>query len=158
MGLVAGDVALPQDLMSTFRGIGNDAKKANTVNNAGLKKRFTTDARPNKGGYFDERQGIQQGFDTANLESSLGGALGETAYKNKLGTRGYDENSALADQIGALNKPNLLQQIFQGVGAVGKPLSMYYGMSGMRGNRSPGAYPSTAMRYDTAYDPYADLG
>lgn len=101
------------------------------------------------GSYADQRLTTQQGLDTGNLESTIGGSLGSTAYSNALQNRDYGQNLGLAQQIGDLNKPSQLQQIFQGVGSVAKPLAAYYGMRGRA--------PQTVNGGDISGDPSLSL-
>lgn len=160
MPLYASDVKIPADLSGAISGVGSPGYNAyNQINSnyGAARKKLKTDtsvrgmagdptANPNS--YESQRLAATQGLDIGSLESALGGGLGDTAYKNRLGEREYDQNTQLADEIGALNKPDLLQQIFGGIGAVGGPIATYYGLRGLRGGKLGGppkvaSYPSS---------------
>lgn len=140
MALFAGDVTIPNDLTQTMSGIGTNATNAIKSNYSRLKGRqqaeSTVRGMPvNGNSYAPERMGVQQGLDIGALGSSLSGSLGDTAYKDTLAQREYGQNLDLADQIASLNKPSTLQEIFSGIGSVGKTGAAYYGMKG-RGGKS----------------------
>lgn len=87
------------------------------------------------GSYAGSQFGIKQGLDVGNLEAALGGGLGETAYKDTLAKRDFGQQEQIANETAALNKPDLLQQILGGVGAVGGTAAGIYGAFGR--NRKP---------------------
>lgn len=147
MALYASDVKIPPDLSGAISGVGSPGYSAyNTINaNYGAaKKRMMGDAAtlgmnpdvmtgPNS--YGGQRLAATQGLDVGNLESALGGGLGQTGYQNTLQQRDYEQQRQLAEEIGRLNKPDLLQQILGGVGSVGGTAAQIYGAYGR--NRQP---------------------
>ena len=150
--MTASDVALPQDLSGILGTVGagrtaginniyNQAKQRQTAENAALGR------RPGANSYGPQRLGVQQGIDQGNLEASLGGILGNTGYQNTLAERDYGQQRQLAEEAAALNKPSLLDEIFQGIGAVGKTGATYYGMKGRGGGGGGGGngyFPNTS--------------
>jgi hypothetical protein len=152
--LKASGVALPMGaLADTFSNIGSGAMGAINSNYANLKGRTAQDSNVRGTGqnsYAANRYGVQQGLDTGNLEATLGGGLGDTAYKDVLSQRGYNQQSDLANQIAQLNKPSLLDQIFKGVGAIGKPVAAYAGAGGFD---SSGGYGGGGTGYGVTGDP-----
>lgn len=146
MSLLASDVKLPPDLASTFSGIGTNAYNQIGQNYGGAMAKAGSDnsARGLPGGagsYATQRLGAQEGLDTGNLEAGLGGDLGNTAYKNALDQRNFQQQSQLANIIGAAGAPSLLQEVFKGFGSVGTPLAM---MAGMKGGGGPGLDPTAS--------------
>lgn len=144
--LFADSVKLAPDLAATFKTIGS--KGTGGINDiySQMKSRQAQEGKargqiPGSNSYGADRMGVQQGLDQGALEASLGGQLGDTSYKDALAQREFEQNKALAEETGRLNKPDLLQQIFQGLGSVGKPLASYYGMKGKSGGGG-GSVPS----------------
>lgn len=135
--LYASDVKVPQDLTSSLSGIGNQGTAGINSIYSGLKQRQAQEGmvrgqRPGANSYGPQRLGIQKGLDQGSLEAALGGVLGDTGYQNTLAERDYNQQRQLAEEAAALNKPSLLEQIFQGIGAIGKPVATYAGMGGFR--------------------------
>ena len=144
MPLLASNVQLPTDLSGTFANIGGQGLAG--INNvySQLQNRYANDARgftpggpglgPNS--YGGQRFAATKGLDIGGLESGLGGILGNTGYQNTLDQRDYNQKLQLAQQAAALNRPGLLQQIFQGIGSVGPTAAMAYGAFGGGGGSS----------------------
>lgn len=141
--ITAKNTTISPDLAATMGTIGTTAYNNIGSNYAGAKTKLANDAAargmsatravaPNS--YAGQRLGTTQGLDVGNLESSIGGQIGSTAYQNALQNRDYQQQSSLAQQIADLNRPSKLQQIFQGIGAVGKPVATYAGMAGRGGS------------------------
>jgi hypothetical protein len=143
MPLTASGVALPPDLSSVFGGIGTGTYNQIGQNYGGALSKATGDASAQgfSGGptdYTKQRLNTTQGLDIGNLATGLGNSLGNTSYNNALQQRDFTQNEALARQVASLNRPDLLQQIMMGVGAVGKPLATYAGMGGFSGGGGGG--------------------
>lgn len=143
MPLLASDVKLPNDLGSVFSGIGTNASNniSNNYNLARQKAASDATAQGFRGplDYTTQRLGTTQGLDIGNLSSGLAGGLGDTAYKDTLSQRDYNQKMQLAEEAARLNKPSLLEQVFSGIGAVGKPIATYAGMGGFSGGGGGGA-------------------
>lgn len=146
MALYASDVKIPGTLSGTLSGVGNNAYKQIGTNYDTARSRLKTEAGARgmsgtqvagPGSYADERFTTGQNQDIGNLESALGGGMGDTAYKNTLGEREYNQDTQLANEIGSLNKPDLLQQILSGVGDVGETSAQIYGAWGKNRSASP---------------------
>lgn len=145
MPLFASGVAMPKDLTDALASVGTGGTAGINDIYSQAKKRQGQEAmalgRPTgANSYGPQRFGVQQGLDQGNLEATLGGVLGDTGYKNALQEREFQQNKQLAEEAARLNKPSLLQQIFQGIGGVGKTAATYYGMQ----NRGGGG---TGMEY-----------
>lgn len=164
--LTAAGVAISPALTKAIGGIGTDAYGKIGSNYDAAKARTGADAAARgmsvggstaPGSYAGQRYAAGQGMDEENLEAALGGGLANTSYNDALQEREYNQNLGLAEEAGALNKPNLLDQIFQGIGSVGKPAATYAGMS--RGKRSLTSAPATAS-FDAGSYPgsYSDVG
>lgn len=148
MALYASGVQINPTLSGAISGQGSPGYNAyNTINKnyAGAQQGLANDAAargmnpagsvgPNS--YAGNRFATTQGLDTGNLESALGGGLGNTAYQNALAQRDYTQNVGLANEVGALNKPNLLQQVLGGIGNVGGTAAQVYGAWGKNGTPS----------------------
>ena len=156
--MTASSINIPQisDLGAAFKNIGGQSQSningiygnANNQNNADSIARGTA---PNS--YGASRLATGQNLDTGNLESALGGTLGSTMYKSALGNQQYQQQSQLANEIGMLNKPDLMQQIFQGIGAVGGPAAQAYGMFKNRTPSTSGYNPSYFPQGDSSMNP-----
>lgn len=66
--------------------------------------------------YATERFAKTGGLAQGNLESVLGGVLGNTSYGDVKNERDYQQNYELAKRIGELNAPSLLEQVLGGLG------------------------------------------
>lgn len=138
MPLTASGVKLPGgDLGDVFSGIGTQAYN-NINNNYNVARQKAAGDAPAQGfrgplDYTTQRLGTTQGLDVGNLESGMGGQLGQTAYNDTLSQRDYNQKMQLAEEAARLNKPSLLEQVFSGIGAVGKPVATYAGMGGFSG-------------------------
>lgn len=149
MALYASDVKINPTLAGSISGSGSPGYNAyNAINSnyGAARKKLIDDATTRgvsagPGSYADQRLTTTQGLDTGNLEAALGGGLGNTAYQDTLAQREYGQNTQLANEVGRLNKPDLLQQILSGVGNVGGTAAQIYGAWGK--NSSP-RYPQVA--------------
>lgn len=151
MALYAGNVNIDPTLsgaLSGANGPGTNAYNKIKQNYGQAQGQFGADAAARgmsasaavgPGSYAGDQFATKQGLDVGNLESALGGGLGKTAYQNTLAQRDFGQNEQLAEQAGALNKPDLLQEILGGIGGVGKTAATYYGMKkgGGSGNMAP---------------------
>jgi hypothetical protein len=153
MALYASGVAIPQSLSATLggaNGAGTNAYNKINQNYGTAKSQFASDAQargmngtaavsPNS--YGGSQFSTKQGLDVGNLESALGGGLGDTAYQDTLAQRDFGQQQQLAEETAALNKPDLLQQILGGVGAVGGTAANIYGAYGKNRTPSTGSDP-----------------
>lgn len=131
--ITAKGTSISPDLAAALGGAGAVASTKIRSNYADANKKQAMGAkalgkRTGSNSYGAERMATTQGLDQGNLEAALGGQLGSTAYENALQDRDYDQNLGLVDQIAALNRPDMLEQIFSGIGAVGTPVADYMGM------------------------------
>jgi hypothetical protein len=146
----ASGVGVPSDLSGAISGAGTNAYNAIGAGYNNARQKMVSDARarglpPGAGGpnsYGGNQASTYQNLDTGNLAAALGGGLGNTAYQNSLQSRQFQQNEDLAQQVAALNRPDLLQQILGGLAGVGKTAATYYGMGGF-GGRGGGS----GMRY-----------
>lgn len=164
MSLVASGVGLPPDLASTLSTIGQGAsgqigqnyRNAQQQNNqqrniAGL---------PGPSNYGTQRLGTQQGLDVGNLEATLGGGLGNTAYNNQLQQRDFNQSMDIANQIGNALRPNTLEQVLSGIGGAtkaGMGALPFMGMMG-GGGGSPPPLTGGGSSYDIMNPGMLDLG
>jgi hypothetical protein len=148
--LTAKNINISPDLKATLGGIGTSAYNNIGANYGGAATKMAGDTAarglaPGSNSYGAERLGATKALDTGNLESALGGQMGQTAYSNALANRDYGQQMTLADQIAALNRPSTLSQIFSGIGAVGKPVAQYAGMGGFKNWGSPPTDPMAGV-------------
>jgi hypothetical protein len=171
MPLYASGVQIPADLSGALSGPGSPGYNAyNKIgqNYAGAQQQFAQDANargmngaaataPNS--YAGNQFATKQGLDVGNLESALGGGLGNTAYQNTLQQRDFGQNEALAAQVAALNKPNLLQQVLGGIGNVGGTAAQIYGAWGRNGGGGNiGGYaPGSASMNGYYVNPFSNV-
>ena len=140
--LYASGVSIPSDLTGALSGPGSPGYNAQSAINANLntsKRQLGMGASTlgrngaaaiGPGSYAGNQSAVQGGLATGGLESALGGGLGNTGYENQLQQRQFGQNEALASQVAALNKPNLLQQILGGISLLAKPMrfnGVHYG-------------------------------
>lgn len=146
--LYASGVTIPSDLSGALSGVGTPSYNTIGANYAAAKGKLARGATtmgmngaaaagPNS--YAGNQLNMAQGRDVGNLESALGGGLGNTAYQNTLQQRDFTQNEDLARQVADLNKPDLLQQILSGVGNVGGTAARIYGAWG---KNAPGFNPT----------------
>ena len=143
MSLVASGVGLPPDLAQTLSTIGSGAYGQIEQNYKGAKNQLDQDAliRGNSGGvpsgsYGTQQLQRQQGLDTGNLEATLGGGLGNTAYNDTLQQRDFGQSMDIANQIGNALRPNTLEQIMAGIGGGAKAFGQVSPFLGMMKNPS----------------------
>lgn len=125
MALFASDVKISPTLGEAFTGIGQNTQGAigNTYNAA--KKRYAADDRGLRPGgpdlspnsYAGQRFATTQGLSSGSAASSLGGLAGDTAYKDTLAQRDYDQQRQIAEAAAEAARPSLLDQIMQGIGS-----------------------------------------
>ena len=136
MALFASGVQLPSDLSQSIGGVGIKTYNQIGSNYDAARKKLAADASARglsgtqavaPGSYADQRLNASKGLDVGNLEASLGGGLGNTAYQNALGERGYNQDMALTNEIADLNKPSMLEQVLGGAGAAGGGLAQLAG-------------------------------
>lgn len=163
MTLLASDVALPPDLLSSLSGFGSNAYNAiNNNYNAASQKQAQDQsvkgyASPGGNSYGAERLAATKGLDIGNLEAGLGGGLGNTAYTNAIQQRNFGQQKQIADLIGGAMAPTTLQQIFAGIGGgagAGMSLLPFLGMMGGGGG---GGYSNPSVG-GTLGNPYFSEG
>ena len=156
MSLYASGVNIDPTLAGSLSGQGSPGYNAyNKIkqNYAGAQGQFGADASargmnagaatsPNS--YYGTQSTAKQGLDVGNLESALGGGVGNTAYQNALQQRDFQQQSALANQVGSLAGMSTLEQALGGLGAVGGTAAKVYGAYGSRGTPSTTADPTYA--------------
>lgn len=153
MGLFAGDIQADPNLIASFNRVAKGPQNDIQSLYSRIRGNFKSDSaargtRP--GSYFNDRIGTAENLSNEGLKGSLEGVLGDTTYKNFAANRGYNENSVLAQQIGALNKPNTLQEVLGALGAAGRVGGGLYGAY----KGAPRSSPSLPPDYGTATDPY----
>lgn len=146
----AGDIGISSGLTDAFGNVGTTAQTNIGDQYGSLKQRYSSDARgipqgtqslgPNS--YGGQRFATQQGLDVGNLHAALGGQIGNASYQDALNQRDYEQRRQLAEETAALNKPSLLEEMFKGVGAVGKTAGAAYGMYGGGGGGGGSGYGS----------------
>lgn len=147
MAVFASDVKIDPTLRANLGGNFSPGSRAQTdiTDIYGLaKNRLASDAkargvRPGSS-YADSRLGASLGLSQQGLSTGLEGVLGNTAYQNYGNERSYNENTKLAQQIGALNKPNALEEVLGALGLAGKVGGAVYGAYQPQG-KSYGALP-----------------
>lgn len=146
MGLFAGDIKADPTLAANLGAVGKPAENDIRGLYDRIRKNFQTDSMGRgvkPGSYAPERFNVAQGQSEAGLRGSLEGVLGDTTYSNFKADRGYNENAALAKEIGALNKPNSLEAILGALGMAGRVGGQVYGArSAAPRARQPLAYES----------------
>lgn len=160
MSLYSSDVKIDPTLSGTLSGVGTPAYNTINSNYDAAKKKLMGDASARgmngaaavaPGSYAGTRLAATQGLDTGNLETALGQGIGSTAYNNTLQNREYNQNTQLANEIGALNKPDLLQQILSGVGNVGGTAAGIYGAWGKNAKAPTPASPVASYQQPPSY-------
>src|SRR5579872_342771 len=103
MALYAGGIGIDPTLKASLSGVGGPATNAyNNINaNYGAaKNQFGADASARglngvaataPGSYAGGQFATKQGLDVSNLESALGGGLGNTSYQNALQQRDFGQ-------------------------------------------------------------------
>lgn len=139
MSLVAGDVGLSPDLASSLGQIGTARSKTIRGNYGTAAGQAGSDASARgmsgAGDYNTNRLNATQGLDEGNLESVLGGVLGNSSYQDKLAQRDYGQQMQLANEVGSTAGLSSLEQVLGGVGAAtktGAAISPF-----VRGNSTP---------------------
>lgn len=124
MSLVASGVQLSPDLASSLGQIGTKTSNniKNNYGNATAQAGSDASARgmPGAGSYNTNRLNTTQGLDTGDLESVLGGSLGNTSYQDTLAQRDYAQQMQLADKVGSAAGLSSLEQVLGGVGSATK--------------------------------------
>lgn len=92
------------------------------------------------GQYQGEAIGRANTLASRGINDALGGTLGGASLKDKQNQIEFENNMALANEIGALNAPNLLQQVLGGVGGAANTGLKFKGLSDALGkNGSTGS-------------------
>jgi hypothetical protein len=163
MALYASGVTIDPTLSGTLSGPGSPGYNAyNKIkqNYAGAQGQFGADASARgmnagaatgPGSYAGSRFGTQQGLDVGNLESALGGGLGDTAYNNALKQREFEQNAKLAQQAADLNKPDTLEEALMATHAFGNLLSAYKGYNYGGGGATSGGQTTGSMPAASSY-------
>lgn len=157
MAIFAGDIKVDPTLRASLGGnfsLGTAAQKG--IGDTFAKRRVQLDAdarargvRPG-GSYAGDRLGSALGLSQQGLKTGLEGILGSTAYEDYGNERGYNENVALANQIGALNKPNTLEEVLGALGLAGRVGGAVYGAynSVPRAGQSYGKLPNNLSMFN----------
>lgn len=164
--IFAGDVKIDPTLRANLGGnnsLGSRAKAGINKTYSDTQTQFDVDARARgvkPGSYASSRLGSALGLSQEGLQTGLEGALGDAAYTNFKADRGYNENMDLAQQIGALNKPNTLEEVLGALGLAGKVGGAAYGAynSVPRQGQSYGQLPNNLSVYNpdaSGYSRYA---
>jgi len=142
----ASGVKISPDLTGAISGIGANAY--NTIGSNYNKARQQQmqegnvlglpSAATGPNSYGAQRMAATQGLDVGNLESALGGGLGETSYQDTLSQRDFLQKQQLAEEAAKLAKPSLLQEILGGIGSVGGTGAQIYGAWGKNASPSMG--------------------
>lgn len=133
MSVFASDIKIDPTLRAQLGGNfspGTAAQGRINDTYAGANKSFGADARARgvkPGSYAGDRLSASLGLSQQGLSTGLEDILGNTAYKDYGNQRGYDENSRLASEIGALNKPDATQSLLEALGLAGKVGGAIYG-------------------------------
>lgn len=139
MTMQASGIGIDPTLAGALGGAGSpgyNASKKIGQNYAGAGSNFAADASargmngaaatgPNS--YYGSQAATKQGLDTGNLESALGGGLGNTAYTSALQNRDYQQQMQLAKQVGSQAGLSSLEQALGATGAVGGAAAKIYG-------------------------------
>jgi hypothetical protein len=150
MALYASGVTIPTDLSGAIGGAGTNAYNKIKQNYGTAQGQFGQDATARgmngvaaigPGSYAGGQFATKQGLDVGNLESALGGGLGNTAYQNTLQQRDFGQQAQIAEEIARLNKPDLLSQVLGGLGSVGGTTAQIYGGFGKNKGSSPQSDP-----------------
>lgn len=154
MALFAGDIKIDPALRANLGGNNSlGTKSSNSISDlyGRIRQGYTADAKTRgvrPGSYGTDRLNAMQGASQSNLSDSLEGILGDTAYTNFKADRGYKENSLLAKRIGALNKPNTLEEILGALGVAGKAGGQIYGAYQPSPGQSSGSLPTNLSLFN----------
>lgn len=134
MALMASGVAIPDDLKAA---LGGYTKKAQG-NIGGIYKNlggnFASDQATlghtpsGPGNSPDYTLGEGEAASSRGANDALYSALGGTAYKDTLNQREYNQNTELANEVGALNRPSTLEEALTGLGAGSRLAGTGYGL------------------------------
>lgn len=132
MAFLASGVKLNDSLKAPVRAIGSRAKSGLEDALSRIQTRSTegqvVSGRP-QGGYAASEIGRAGEVSGRELEDSLYGALATGAYKDRISQKKFDQDMALAEEIGAINAPSAFDQVVGGignlVGAAGKFKGLY---------------------------------
>lgn len=89
------------------------------------------------------------------IENSLAGVLGNASLKDAKNEQEYQENLKLAKEIGAINAPSLIQEIFSSIGKGANTAGEFKGLYDALGNKNKGYSSSSGENnYGLAKNPY----
>lgn len=127
----ASDVGLLEELRNPLAEI-NKKRQAGLQGSLGrLGTRETASSRASgrvSGEYIPQELEIAGKRASRGIEDTLGGALGGASYDELLKQKEHEQNLALANEIGALSAPTLLEQILGGLSGGGKAGAQFYGL------------------------------
>lgn len=165
----ASDINLNPSLTKTLGTIGTGAQGKISDIYGRMRTQMASDARPKSvgpGSYADQRFTTGQGISNKNLGAGLENVLGNEGYESWKNQRDFNQNMALANYTGALNKPSLLEQALGGLSGGAQLGGQGYGLyqslkkkknnNGVLAGDTPSAYTQTSTLNDGSG--YEDIG
>jgi hypothetical protein len=163
MALVASGVGLPPDLAQTLSTIGSGAS-GQIAQNYGTANRQNNQNRTIAGlggpsSYGTQQMETQEPLAQGNLEATLAGGLGNTAYNNQIQQRNFNQSMDVANQVGNALRPNSLEQIMSGIGGgANAAMQIYPFMSMFQGGGNPPPLTGGGSSYNIMQPGPLDLG
>ena len=156
--------ALPYDTSApvTASGVGLDSNLAQSLGQQAqgsqnslnqvynrIRSRYAKDVGPNpSGGYADQRLAQAQKLSNLGLRGNLESVLGGAGYGTYKINREAEQNRNLAQYIGDLNKPSILQEVLGGLSGASQTGGQFAGLYSSLGKRKPGYVPQETPNYD----------
>lgn len=157
MALVAGDVRL--DRLSGIRGpledIGSNAQASLSGALSGARTSFDKNRRTAgriKSTYAPQRFNEVGDLASRQLEDSLYGGVGKASLSDLLAQKQFEQDVALANEIGDINRPSTLQEVLGGLGGAATLGAEGYGLYSGLGKHGGGG--SGQPFYGVASNPY----
>lgn len=110
-----------------------------------------------RGQYIGQALGRANTMASRGIEDSVAGALGGASLKDYQNQKEFEQNMALANEIGALNSPSLIQQILGGANSAAQGAGEFKGLYdalGRKGSSGGSSYRDTGPSLNY-YDPYS---
>lgn len=121
--ITASDISLLSELKAPISAINKKRQSSLTSRVGGV----SDEARASMAGrgvaqsdYIPQEIGRASAMESRGIEDALLGALGGASYDEAKKQREHEQNLALAEEIGALSAPTLLQEILGGLGGGAK--------------------------------------
>lgn len=127
----ASGVKLNTTLADALGGIGAGQSQNIAGTYGNLRSQAASGAGPKgiaPGSYADQRFITGQGLANQNLGAGLEGVLGNEGYQSFKNNRDFNQNMALAQYTGEINKPSLLEQALSGLGGGAQAGGMAFGL------------------------------